>query len=92
MTQARDELADLINRVAYGHERIILTRHSKPVAGIVSPADLAWLEQRAQEAINLTSAGPTGHIRQQTDTSDLLPIAAEHRPPSRPSGPRSPSL
>jgi prevent-host-death family protein len=92
VTQARDELADLVNRVAYGHERIILTRHSKPVAGIVSPEDLAWLEQRAQEAINLTSAGPTGDIRPQTATSDLLPIAAEHRPPSRPGVPGSPSL
>jgi prevent-host-death family protein len=44
VTQAREELADLINRVAYGHERIVLTRHSRPVACIVPPEDLAKLE------------------------------------------------
>lgn len=44
VTQAREELADLINRVAYGHERIVLTRHSRPVACIVPPEDLAQLE------------------------------------------------
>lgn len=44
VTQAREELADLLNRVAYGHERIVLTRHSRPVACIVPPEDLAKLE------------------------------------------------
>lgn len=49
VTQAREELAELINRVAYGHERIILTRHSKPVACIVPPEDLAELEERERD-------------------------------------------
>jgi prevent-host-death family protein len=59
VTQARDQLAEIINRVAYGRERVILTRHSKPVACIVPPEDMAWLEQAGQERINLTSTGPT---------------------------------
>jgi prevent-host-death family protein len=46
VTQAREELADLLNRVAYGHERIVLTRHSRPVACIVPPEDLAKLEDQ----------------------------------------------
>lgn len=49
VTQAREELADLINRVAYGHERIVLTRHSRPVACIVPPEDLARLEGLERE-------------------------------------------
>ena len=48
VTQARDELAELINRVAYGHERIILTRHSKAVACLVPPEDLQRLESEGQ--------------------------------------------
>lgn len=99
MTQARDELADLINRVAYGHERIILTRHSKPVAGLVPPEDLAWLEQRSQERINLTSTGPAVDMQHLPHTADPLPAAAQHRPqrqpersgPSAPRGPSAPS-
>lgn len=45
VTQAREELADLINRVAYRRERIVLTRHARPVACIVPPEDLARLEE-----------------------------------------------
>ena len=84
VTQARDELSDLINRVAYGHERIILTRHSKPVACIVPPEDLAWLEQRGQERINLTSTGSAVDVRHLSATADPLPIAAQHRSQRQP--------
>jgi prevent-host-death family protein len=100
VTQAREELAELINRVAYGHERIVLTRHSKPVAGIVPPEDLAWLEQRSQETITLGSAGPALDRRPLSAAPDVLPMAAQHGPPpgspegappgSRPPGSRPP--
>jgi prevent-host-death family protein len=96
VTQARDELAELINRVAYRHERIILTRHSKPVACIVPPEDLAWLEERGQERINLTSTGAAVDMRQLSAGADPLPIAAQHRPQGQPgesksSAPRRPA-
>ncbi len=81
VTQARDELAELLNRVAYAHERIILTRHGKPVAGLVPPEDLAWLEQRSQEKITLTSTGPAFDVQRPVPAPDVLPIAAERRPP-----------
>ena len=84
VTQARDELADLINRVAYRHERIILTRHSKPVACLVPPEDLERLEQEGQERINLTSAGPHPDIRRPSAASAPMPIAARHQPHGQP--------
>ena len=80
VTQARDELADLINRVAYGHERIILTRHSKPVACLVPPEDLRLLEQPGQERINLTSVGPAPDLPQTGSGPASLPIAAQYQP------------
>src|ERR1700729_1337238 len=85
VTQARDELAELINRVSYGHERIILTRHSKAVACLVPPEDLQRLESERPEsegraAIRLTSAGQPPEISQPAP----LRIAAEHRPPGQP--------
>jgi prevent-host-death family protein len=82
VTQAREELADLINRVAYGHERIILTRHSKPVACLIPPEDLERLEQESQERINLTSVGPVPGTRQSSPVP--LPIAAQHPTPGQP--------
>ena len=44
MTQAKNELADVVNRVAYGGERIILLSRGKPRAAIVSFEDLQFLE------------------------------------------------
>ncbi|MEU6814238.1 type II toxin-antitoxin system Phd/YefM family antitoxin [Streptomyces sp. NPDC046860] len=44
VTQARAELADLINRVVYGGERVTVTRHGKPLVALVSAADLERLE------------------------------------------------
>jgi prevent-host-death family protein len=97
VTQARDELADLVSRVAYGHERIILTRHSKPVACLVSPEDLARLEAAEREAPGLYPAGPApapapgqATPAQQPGSPGLMPVAAEYRAPGdsgRSSGP-----
>ncbi|ANW21280.1 type II toxin-antitoxin system Phd/YefM family antitoxin [Streptomyces clavuligerus] len=45
VTQARAELAELINRVVYGGERVTVTRHGKPLVALVSAADLDRLEE-----------------------------------------------
>lgn len=47
--QARKDFADNVNRVAYGHERLTVTRHGKPVAAIVSVSDLKFLEKLEYE-------------------------------------------
>ena len=41
----RKNLADTLNRVAYGGERVILQRRGKPIAAIVSLDDVELLEQ-----------------------------------------------
>jgi len=40
----RDHLADVVNRVAYGGERIVLERRGKAKAVLISLEDLALLE------------------------------------------------
>jgi prevent-host-death family protein len=49
VTQARAEFADLVNRVVYGGERIVVTRHGKPIVALVSAADLDRLEEADQQ-------------------------------------------
>ena len=44
ISEARQDFADLINRVGYGGERVELTRHGRPVAALISAEDLALLE------------------------------------------------
>lgn len=45
-SDAREDLAELVNEVAYGGARIILQRHGKDVAALVSLADLERLGVR----------------------------------------------
>jgi prevent-host-death family protein len=50
VTQARAELSELVNRVVYGRERIVLTRHGRAVAAIVSAEDLHVLVHSSADA------------------------------------------
>jgi prevent-host-death family protein len=43
ISEAREGLAELVNRVAYRGERVVLRRHGKPVAALVSADDLERL-------------------------------------------------
>jgi len=43
-TKAREELAELASRVCFGGERVMLTRHRKPLAVLISVEDLKVLE------------------------------------------------
>ena len=42
---ARDALSELLNRAAYGKERLVLTRRGKPLAAIVPLEDLELIEE-----------------------------------------------
>jgi prevent-host-death family protein len=49
LIEMRDNLAETINRVRFGGERIIIKRHGKNVAALVSVEDLAWMEKLEDE-------------------------------------------
>ncbi len=43
--QAKRDISDLVDRVAYGHEHILLTSQGRPKAALVSIADYEQLQQ-----------------------------------------------
>ncbi len=47
---ARQELADLLNRVAYRQERVVLTRYGRPLAAVVPMQDVELLERLEAQA------------------------------------------
>jgi prevent-host-death family protein len=57
-TQARASLADLVGRVAYGGERVVLTRHGRRAVALVPITDLERLE-----AMDAGTLGPEQVIR-----------------------------
>ena len=85
VTQARAELAELINRVVYGGERVVVTRHGKPLIALVSAADLQRLENEeaaAEEAVEeqvISSVSSLRSVSSATGERRRFGIAAEHR-------------
>ena len=45
LREVRDHFSDVIDRVEHQHERVTVTRNGRPAAVIVSPDDLAELEE-----------------------------------------------
>ncbi|NUO41655.1 MAG: type II toxin-antitoxin system Phd/YefM family antitoxin [Streptomyces sp.] len=84
VTQARAELADLINRVVYGGERVVVTRHGKPLVALVSAADLERLEalqdlpEPAEEQV-ISAVSTVREIASTPREPQRFGIAAHHQ-------------
>src|SRR5580700_10612777 len=53
----RARLGDLVSRVSYKHDRVVITKHGKPVAALISASDMEkfeeledWNDTKAAEA------------------------------------------
>ncbi|MET9524058.1 type II toxin-antitoxin system Phd/YefM family antitoxin [Streptomyces coeruleorubidus] len=87
VTQARAELADLINRVVYGGERVVVTRHGKPLVALVSADDLRRLEEAAElaelaeptEEQVISAVSTVREVASAPRERQRFGIAAEHR-------------
>lgn len=49
VSKAREDLSEMVNRVAYAGERVVLERHGKKVAALIGIEDLALLERLEDE-------------------------------------------
>lgn len=49
VSEARETFAELVNRAAYGHERVLVSRRGKPIAAIVPIEDVEYLERIEDE-------------------------------------------
>ncbi|MFD9036815.1 type II toxin-antitoxin system Phd/YefM family antitoxin [Streptomyces bottropensis] len=81
VTQARAELAELINRVVYGGERVVVTRHGKPLVALVSAADLEQLEalQEPTDEPVISAVSRVREVAPAARDQQRFGITAEHR-------------
>jgi len=58
VAQAKNQFSDLLRRAQWGGERVVVHRHGKPVAAIVSTEDLQRLEalEDAQDVVDARAA------------------------------------
>lgn len=53
--EAREHFSDLINRTAYGKERVVLTRRGKDIVAVIPLEDLKLLE-KMEDYVDLQDA------------------------------------
>src|SRR3954464_15066610 len=88
VTQARADLAELVSRVGYSGERILLTRHGRPLAALVPVEDLEAIERRPSEIGFSIAPQPAPAAESDPEAPERparrpLRIAAERRDQSR---------
>ena len=64
ISEMKDSLSEILNRVAYGQERIVVSSRGKPKAAVISVDDLKLLEEledalAAREALAEDERGET---------------------------------
>jgi prevent-host-death family protein len=45
IAELRARLGDLVSRVSYKHDRVVITKHGKPVAALISASDMEKFEE-----------------------------------------------
>ena len=65
--EARENFSDVINRAAYGKERVVLTRRGKPLVAVVPIEDMELLE-RLEDEIDIEAA------REALKESGIIPL------------------
>ncbi|MEX2548061.1 MAG: type II toxin-antitoxin system Phd/YefM family antitoxin [Chloroflexota bacterium] len=63
--------AELVNRAAYGHERVLVARRGRPIAAIVPIEDVEFLE-RMEDELDLKAA-----LEALADPENAVPIPWE---------------
>jgi len=61
VSEARESFAELVNRAAYGHERVLVARRGRPIAAIVPIEDVELLEKSPScSGASVAPAGTSG--------------------------------
>ena len=76
---ARDKFAEVLNRAAFGKERVVLTRRGKPLVAVVPIEDVEVLEHLEDQAdAEQARAALTGWRAEGSPSASLDDVLAEH--------------
>lgn len=76
----RGSFADMLNRAAYGKERVVVTRRGKPLAAIVPMEDMAALDALADDRdAKLVATRRANWLRSGRKASPLEKVEKKHR-------------
>jgi prevent-host-death family protein len=72
--EARNKFSDIVNRAAFGHERIVVTRHGKGVAAVVPMEDLRLIEQLVEKIEDFIDTEEAKAALREAETGGTIPF------------------
>ena len=79
LRSVRDHLSEFVDRVEYEHERIVLTRNGRAAAVLVSPEDLAQLEETIEVLADPQALADIREADEASARGDVLRVVEEVR-------------
>ena len=73
-SEAKAHLSELAERVEHEHERILVTRNGRPSFVLVSPEDLAGLEETLDILKDPALTASLARSRAEVDRGESLPL------------------
>ena len=80
ISEARDEFAETVNRVAYTKERVIVHRRGRDLVAVVPMEDLARLESAGSEPDERALALLDEMVRQEDESGDYARMLVKDQP------------
>jgi prevent-host-death family protein len=77
VSEARDNLAEVIGRVQFGGERVTIARRGKPVAVVVSVEDAALLDEIEDRALAALAMERLAEYERTGESYPLAQVIAE---------------
>jgi prevent-host-death family protein len=74
VSKAREEFPEIVNRAAYGKERIIVSRRGKDLAAVIPIDDLRLLERLAREEMDRLDLKDARAALKETEEKGSIPI------------------
>lgn len=72
LAEVKAKLSEMVDRVEHQHDRITVTRNGRPAAVLVSPDDLASLEDTLDLLSNPTALAEIERARREAKTGKTL--------------------
>ena len=79
LANVKAHLSAIVGSVHDTHERVVITRNGEPAAVLVSPDDLASLEETLDILSDKALMAQLAHARAELDASETVELPALHR-------------
>jgi len=72
LAQVKSKFSEMIDRVEHTHDRIVVTRNGRPAAVIISPEDLASLEDTLELLSDPAAIRELAEAKSAADAGDYI--------------------